>query len=367
MPDGSPDRSGHIPRSSDWRSATAPGSRARLPATETQQLLDQLAALQRTDGSIDFAFNTSTGQSVPLFRSGTIAWLGLAAVDYRATTCSTRYDGVAYGAAKWLLSEQDTTAGSAGLGLIYGGPDVSWISAQHNLLARAFLARFADEIGGILSHGKEKCAGGLTGLSGADATKFKGTLQTAVTTIDDALNRTLFVRVTPATGANAGTAYLREGVGDNALAADAQALGALWLIGKNRKTDAQAVINYANQTLYLTNRSISLSSGASSYNRTYSSSGPFAGYEPYGGSGSPNVLWMEGTLELRFAQTLLGDDTSTLDQSIANWQGVTGYNLGPLQADRTVLGADEYHVWPASAPAAWELLSLTSLSLLSGS
>jgi len=49
---------------------------------EAKQLLDQLTALQNSDGSIDFAFNVVTGAGEPLFRSGTIAWVGLAAAYY---------------------------------------------------------------------------------------------------------------------------------------------------------------------------------------------------------------------------------------------------------------------------------------------
>ena len=52
---------------------------------QAEQLLDQLAALQRTDGSIDFAFNVTDGSSLQLFRTGSIAWVGVAAATYRNT------------------------------------------------------------------------------------------------------------------------------------------------------------------------------------------------------------------------------------------------------------------------------------------
>jgi hypothetical protein len=342
-------------------------------SAQSVQLLDQLAALQRADGSIDFAFNTSNGQSIPEFRAGTIAWVGLAAVDYRSLTCSTRYDNLAYGAAKWLVSEQNASAGAAGQGLIVGGPDVSWISTQHNFVARAFLARLADQIGGHLGNGNgngnSKCAGGLTGLSPSQLAAFTSQLRTAVSAIDAGINRALFVRLTPASKTSAGTAYFRQGVGDDTRAADAQALGALWLLGQGRSSDAQAVINYANQALYITNRSVVKSADPSTYNETYASPGPFSGYHPYADPGSPDVLWAEGTFEMRFAEAALGDNTSALDQSLMGWQMITGAATGPLQADRTVTGSvfNEYHPWPAAAPAAWELLNLTSFSMLSGS
>ena len=57
--------------------------------TQAEQLLDQLAALQRTDGSIDYAFNVSDGSSLQLFNTGAIAWAGVAAAMYRTTYRST--------------------------------------------------------------------------------------------------------------------------------------------------------------------------------------------------------------------------------------------------------------------------------------
>ena len=57
---------------------------------QAEQLLDQLAALQRTDGSIDFAFNVADGSSLQQFRTGSIAWIGLAAATYGNLYRSTR-------------------------------------------------------------------------------------------------------------------------------------------------------------------------------------------------------------------------------------------------------------------------------------
>ena len=55
----------------------------------SEQLLDQLKALQRADGSIEFAFDTRTGAAAPYFRSGALAWVGLAATAYRASTTAS--------------------------------------------------------------------------------------------------------------------------------------------------------------------------------------------------------------------------------------------------------------------------------------
>jgi hypothetical protein len=346
---------------------------------EAAQLLDQLAALQRTDGSIDFAFNTQDGESIPVFRSGTIAWVGLAAADYRAHTCSSRYDAVMLGAARWLLGRQVTDAASPAVGLLGGGPDVSWVSTQHNLIARAFFRSFANLIDGVapsletsasaaapgatatagLSTPASGCAGGVSGLSATSATELSRSLHTAVAQIDAGLDRSLFVTVSPT------AAYFREGVNDDVRPLDTQALGMLWLRAHGRLADAGAVAGYSDGAMLMTGRSIARSSDPATYNETYQSAGPFTGYRPYAGVSSPNVLWMEGTLEIRFSRALLGLVVSTLDTSIARWEALTA-PAGPLQTDATVTGHiyNEYHVWPAAAAGAWALLDQSALSLL---
>ena len=110
---------------------------------QATRLLDQLSALQRTDGSIDLAFNARDRARPPLLplRSGTIAWLGLAAVTYDAAFDSDRYRDTAERAAGFLLSRS-----SQPNGLIAGGPDVKWVSTQHNLVAYTLLDRLGDEL-----------------------------------------------------------------------------------------------------------------------------------------------------------------------------------------------------------------------------
>src|SRR5262249_1024762 len=108
-------------------------------AREAQQLLDQLAALQHTDGSIEIAFDVADGTAENQIRCGGIATVGIAASLYDGDTGSDRYLAMEKRAASYLLSLQGTD------GLIRGGPDVSWYSTQHNLLAYAFLRLLAGE------------------------------------------------------------------------------------------------------------------------------------------------------------------------------------------------------------------------------
>jgi len=303
---------------------------------QAQQLLDQLAALQHTNGSIEMAFNTQTGQSNSLFRTGTIAMFGLAAAIYDQTFSSNRYLATEIRAAEYLLSLQGSS------GLIVGGPEVSWISTQHNLLAYAFLSRFSGE---LQSDGDSSEAARYTAVAAQIAA---------------AIETSLLVQ-------EAGTAHFVEGLGNTGLALDTQALGAMFLQSRGQSELALRVLAFAQSTFAITSPSIQLSPEVATYNMTYSALGPFIGYEPYSGAGAPEVLWFEGTAEMRDALALLGQSTTALDQSITRWEAITQANAGaPLQANRTIASTAygvEYHVWPAAAAAAWTILAQSGAAL----
>jgi hypothetical protein len=295
------------------------------------QLLDQLAALQHTDGSIELAFNTTTGDSAPVFRSGTVAWVGLAASTYDLAFGSSRYLNMEQRSADYLLSLQTDS------GLIKGGPDVTWVSTEHNLITYVFLSRLASE---LRSNGSTDAAAHY---------------QAAATTISAAIDKNLLV------SDSSGTHFL-EGLNDPVQALDVQALGAMYLQGTGRPDLAAQVLAYAQKNFAIDNRSVDLSKDPDTYNMTYAAAGPFAGYRPYAGAGAPDLLWAEGSGQMRLAEAALGQDTSALDKSIANWSAITsGQGQGPLQANRTYSGNGvQYHVWPASTAAAWTALSRSS-------
>ena len=295
------------------------------------QLLDQLAALQHADGSIELAFNTTTGDSAPVFRSGTVAWVGLAASAYDLAFGSSRYLKMEQRSADYLLSLQTDN------GLIRGGPDVKWVSSEHNLVTYVFLSRLASE------------------LRSNDSTDAAAHYQTAAATISAAIDKNLLV------SDSSGTHFL-QGLNDPVLALDVQALGAMYLQGTGRPDLAAQVLAYAQTNFAVDKRSVALSKDPDSYNMTYAAAGPFSGYRPYAGAGTPDVLWAEGSGQMRLAQAALGQDTSALDRRIARWAAITSdRGQGPLQANRTYTGFGvQYHVWPASTAAAWTALSDSS-------
>ena len=171
---------------------------------QAEQLLDQLAALQRTDGSIDFAFNVTNGSSLQQFRTGSIAWIGLAAATYRNIYGSSRYDALAGGAARYVLARKQSS------GLLAGGPDVSWVSTQHNLIAWFFLSSLDDDIN--------------TGMS-------ESNLEKAIDGIADGIERNLIVSV------NSSHSAFVQGVGDPIRPLDVQTFGLLFLEARGQEPD----------------------------------------------------------------------------------------------------------------------------------
>ncbi len=293
------------------------------------RLLDQLAALQREDGSIEFAFDVQTGESSGTVRAGSVAFDAIAFNDYDSTFGSTLYLDDARRAADYLLSLRNEE------GLVRGGPDVKWVSTQHNILTLIALMTLSQQL-------EEQ------GDEGAAAT-----YREAAAVITKGIYSQLIVR-------DGGLAHFRQGVGDEVVPLDTQALGVIFARFVGDDDLAKQVYEYAQQNFAIKGRSIALSSKKASYNMTYEAEGPFSGYRPYIGKRAPDVLWFEGTAEMRFVSSFLGQPTEALDASMNSWWDVTRkQGLAPLGADRTVTNSpyNEYHVWPTAAAGAWTVLS----------
>ena len=325
------DRGGDPVRGRGWTydsaiTAAAYAAHGKLDAAGA--LLDAMQALQREDGALESSYDLRSGEGAGPLRSGTQAWVGLAALEWRGRTCSGRHDRLIAGLARWLLAHR-----MADTGLVIGGPDVAWASTEHNLEARAFLA-------GVVAAltGGRKCPPGLDGVSSdpllADAKE-------AVERLDSAIATHLF----------AGD-HMRQGLHDDARPIDVQALGILWLLGHGREDDARAVARYADATMWVTGRTVDWP-GAEGQR--------FSGYKPFADSWGPDVLWMEGTLMMRLAKHRLGLRVTALDDQADRWAELSA-PLPPLQVDRAAGG--DYHVWPAAAPAAWLALSRSRFGLL---
>ena len=306
--------------------ATAAAFAAAGDRAHAAVLLGQLGALQASSGAIATAFDVRTGESSGVVRCGTVAWVGLAAAAYDHRFRTSRYATVAMRAAAYLRSLTD------GDGLVRGGPDVTWISTEHNLLTYGLLTRLARDLRAAhpVSARRDAVA------AAAVAAGLRGLVSTS------------------------GGAHFVEGVGDPVLPLDVQALGAMYLRSRGQAATARRVVGFANERFAVSGRSIVKSSAPATYNETYAAPGPFMGYRPFVGSGTPGVLWFEGTAQMRAAEAAVGASTATLDAGMRAWRRITSRaGHAPLMADGTVDagGYGEYHVWPAAAAAAWAVLA----------
>ena len=293
---------------------------------EAEQLLDQLKALQRADGSLDFAYDVSNGAGAGRARAGAMAWVGLAAAAYKRLYGNARYDTLLGGVLDYVLGLRTSD------GLVKGGTDVGWVSTQHNLLTAGLLRDVVDQIG----TGTKK----LGSFSGSQLNAIQTTMGNAI------LSKLLVQR-----GA---LASFRAGVGDDALPLDVQALGAMYLDLRGDGRDTQ-VANYLLQGgFYVAPRLMP------------DGRGPYSGYRPYADAGSPNVIWTEGTFEAALALRRLGIVNVSAQLAVTSL-GLTSLNgsVGPIGADRVSESRwGEFHTWPASAAASWLLVLSSSRQML---
>jgi hypothetical protein len=296
---------------------------------QATRLLDQLAALQRRDGAIEFAFDVRTGESSRLIRSGSVAFAGIAFVDSGQGSGDKTYLDNARLAADYLLSLRSDD------GLVRGGPDVKWASTQHNLLTFIFLANLSQR---------------LEDLGDGDAA---GRYREAAEGIAKGIDSELVVR-------DKGLLHFRQGRNDDIIPLDTQAIGTIYAFFRGDFDLAKQTYAFAQENFQVDGRSIERSRRPATYNMTYEAKGPFTGYRPYLGAEAPDVLWFEGTAQMRFISSSLGEPTDRLDESMKEWWSITRPDgLAPLGADRTVTknSYNEYHVWPTAAAGAWTVLS----------
>lgn len=282
---------------------------------QAQQLLDQLKALQLNDGSLAFAYDVKTGASSGQIRSNALAWVGLAGVAYERRYGNGRYDGLTAGVAKYLLASRRTD------GLVLGGPDVQWVSTQHNLLA----AEFFREAG--VEYGRNVIGSSITGTA----------MTTAYTTAGNAITSKLILQ--------AGTqAFFVEGIDDARIPLDVQTLGSVFL---KLRGDARAtqVASWMQSNLYQSPRTVG--------------SILWSGFKPFAGSTAPNVIWSEGTIQADWALNRLGAGSSPADDAVLSILSTTnGGLIGPMGADHAVddRAWGEFPSWPTSAAGSWLLI-----------
>ena len=132
-----------------------------------------------------------------------------------------------------------------------GGPDVKWVSTQHNLIATIFLMNLAqrlDELGDSEAAAayREAAAGLMNGIDSQ-----------------------LLVR-------DKESAHFRQGVGDDVVPLDTQAIGTIYAFYRGDGELAKQLYEFALKNFSIGGRSIKESKAKATYNMTYAAKGPFA-------------------------------------------------------------------------------------------
>jgi hypothetical protein len=285
--------------------------------SQAVQLLDQLQALQHSDGSLAFAYDVATGAESGQIRTNALAWVGIAAVAYRVKYNDSRYDAMIGGLISYLEAEKRVSDG-----LFPGGPDVTWVSTQHNLLAAEFLRAAGQEFGT-----KEIGAGYKT--TGTQVTAQYNSTATSITgklLVSSGLLSANFI----------------EGLNDTRLPVDVQSLGSMFL---SLRSDVRAAFVGG----YLSNYSLSPFT---------TNSVLWSGYKPFLGAGAPNIVWSEGTVQADWALHQIPIQAPLADTAVAGITAQTkGGATGPPGASTASNDTwGEYPSWPASAPSSWLLI-----------
>jgi hypothetical protein len=302
-------------------------------------ILERLREWQAPDGSLPFSLDVYVGQVAENYRrSGALAWVGTAAVEYERATGDAQYRPLATGIANFLLELQVKEPDDPRYGSVLGGAGwydgdyvfhdgpVDWASTEHNIDAYFFLRDL-----GLLA-GNHRY--------GEAAILVRQSLLTN--------------HWNPTEGRfNQGVS---SGGPDTAKALDLGTWGGLFLLAVGEKAKAESSLAFAEQ-FRVNNTSIVQSWIADSYNLAYTAPGPISGYRPYlegvGYDGAPAVVWAEGTWGAILLKERLGLDATADVASMRRMQEADPRG-GFVQVTRGARPLPyEFHVWPAVAGTAW--------------
>ena len=238
-----------------WTYDSAVTATARAAAGDLDgagALLDAFQDIQRSDGALEGSYDLAGHYGAGPLRSGNQAWVGLAALAVaradvlgpprppdrgdralaarpsrlRSRLARLRAGPWRAGRLVGLDGAQPRGPRASSPGSTPRSPGGRWIRCSAGRASRA-------------STGSPATLRGRWPLS----------VREAVERIDRAIDAALFVR-------SGGAAYLRQGLGDDARPLDVQALGILWLLGRGRHADAQAVSRTADATMWVDGRRV---------------------------------------------------------------------------------------------------------------
>lgn len=279
-------------------------------------------------------------------RSGSLAWVGTAAVEYELATGDERFRPLAAGLARYLMSHQVTGANGYAeddprYGSILGGegrygPDyeyvperIAWASTEHNIDAYFFLR----DLGHVMEDPAYTAAAEL---------------------VEDSLMRHHW---------NTARRRFDQGVGDPARALDLVSWGGLFLRATGRGELARLQLLHLEE-FAVAPTPVALSGEPDAYNRTYATSDPVGGYRPYAESPGtyddpPATVWAEGTWGAILLRARLGEDVTAAVDDMLRLQRADPMG-GLLQVTFGRRSPPyELHPWPATGGGAWAAIVLS--------
>lgn len=301
-------------RGRSWTYDNAAAAAAFLTQGQVSRAKAVLEALNRLvapDGSIGFSYQVDSFFYDPRVRTGTAAWVGYVFALYQRRTGETAFQAAAERIAGCLKGFQ------AGSGSLKGGPDVSWISTEHNIDAYFFFRELYRVTG-------------------------NGSYLTTASRIKQSLLANHWVG-----GKNP---HFLQGIGDPMPALDANSWGAIFLSAIGRSAQANQALQYVE----------------SNFKTTQTVTGSTVKITGYAPDTARKAIWLEGTVGVAMAYQRQGNSRKA--DSILNnvaalqavwerqgrWRGALPYAMPRY----TNADGDTLAEWESAASTGWENLTL---------
>lgn len=318
-----------------------------------KEIINRLAAEQNSDGSFDFSYDNYIGDLFEHYvRTGAVGWIVWGICHYMLKTGDRTHLEVVKKAGTWLLSQMVTDPKDPRYGLLKGGNgeysnnyafsdiEIPWCSTEHQVSS-------------------------MQGLYGLLKVTNDKQYQHALNKIHTHLINTLY---------DAKNKRFYQGVSADGIDTS-WALDCVTWAGMATIQDKAFNINTSDflktaQTAFLVNNAkIVESSEEAHYNETYSDSTTVSGFKPYsdsngGYSGSPDIVWTEGTLGYIALCKKLGN-TSEANKYLSQMEGlqtIKNTNGGMIYATETYAALPwEFHVWESVVGSAWLYLVINDI------
>lgn len=274
---------------------------------EARQVLEAVRRLEAGTGRLSFFYPAGPlGSEFPAVFTGTMAWVGMAALLYEQSTGDAQFRPMAGRLADTLLTFADPATGLIRGGLNAEGAPFPWISTEHNIDAYFLLQEL----------------GRVTGEAAYSA---------AAEALSDSILTHLWT----------GSRFL-QGYQDDVIVLDAQALGGLFLLAIGERSMAETVRAFIEDL----------------FTATVQVDGqPVTGYAPYH---EDAFIWVEGSAMVALLDRRLGnsDSAEAIENALEQFQSASG-GLGYASSrSRTAApgSGTVYPELPQVASTAWFLL-----------